>query len=92
MKLDANRDVPRLERDSCTLCGYCVEACACQGVHLGEEGAEFSCPTACPHPQSWVQTCQCSSLCEEVCPTGAISWEYEIVADSEKHEDARTTE
>jgi formate hydrogenlyase subunit 6/NADH:ubiquinone oxidoreductase subunit I len=92
MVLNGSRVEPRFERASCTLCGLCVEACACGGINLAEEGPQFSCPTACPHPQSWVQTCQCASLCEEVCPTGAISWEYEIVADNEKDEDASTAE
>ena len=61
----------------CTLCGLCVEACRCHAVTLGEQGPVFACPDACLPAQT--DTCNCICLCEEVCPTGAITCALDIV-------------
>ncbi len=74
--------MPQVDTTRCTLCGLCVEACPCHAVKLGDQGPIFSCPEVCPG------ACPVSSggccLCEEVCPTGAITWAFEIVAEADQ--------
>jgi len=86
--------LPQVDETRCTLCGLCVEACLCHAVKLGERGPVFTCQEACRRscvvrlgspqvvrlgsPQA--DTCNCWCLCEEVCPTGAITCAFEIVS------------
>ena len=67
--------LPEVDETRCTLCGLCVEACPCHAVELGERGPIFDCPEVCPSPECSDGCC----LCEEVCPTNAISCAFEIV-------------
>ncbi len=69
---------PQVDETRCTLCGLCVEACRCHAVELGERGPVFDCHKACPVPGAY----DCWCLCEEVCPTGAITCTFEIVAEN----------
>ncbi|HEY71910.1 MAG: 4Fe-4S ferredoxin [Chloroflexi bacterium] len=75
--MDAVYISPQVDRASCTLCGLCVEACRCHVVEMGERGPVFNCEL-CPSTGA----CDCWYLCEEVCPTGAITCAFEIVAAS----------
>jgi len=61
-----------------------VEACPCQAVELGERGPVFTCPEACSHQFTCAEVFGCNCLCEEVCPTGAISCAFEIVLEAER--------
>ncbi len=69
--------LPQVDETRCTLCGLCVEACPCHAVELGERGQIFTCPEACR--RTCTETFDCCCLCEEVCPTGAITCAFEIV-------------
>jgi len=69
--------VPQVNRDLCTLCGLCAEACACRAVQIREDGPLFSCATdVCPRG---CEGSGCDCLCEDVCPTGALHCDVEIV-------------
>jgi len=67
--------LPQVDESLCTLCELCVQACPCLAIELGERGPVFACPDVCFR----VRACNCTCLCEEVCPTGAISCAFEIV-------------
>ena len=64
--------LPKVDESLCTLCGLCVEACPCHAVKLGERGPIFTCP------ETGTEALDCRCLCEEVCPTGAITCAFEI--------------
>lgn len=73
--------LPQIDASLCTLCGLCVEACPCGAITLGETGPVFDCSE---DSQRSIQCREsgsgcCLYLCEEVCPTGAISCSFEIV-------------
>jgi MinD superfamily P-loop ATPase len=80
-------DLPQLDKTLCNLCGLCVEACPCHAVKLGERGPIFDCPEVCPATEGPEGCC----LCEEVCPTGAITCAFEIVLETGdvKHDSVR---
>ena len=71
------RMILQVDDTRCTLCGLCVEACRCHAVELGEQGPVFTCPDVCLPTRT--DSCHCGCLCEEVCPTGAITCDFEIV-------------
>jgi len=75
------RMLPEVDESLCTLCGLCVEACGCNAVTLDERGPIFSCSDACV---SWAKGCNCYCRCEDVCPTGAISCGFSIVAEDQR--------
>jgi Fe-S-cluster-containing hydrogenase component 2 len=85
--MDKTGSLPQVDEARCTLCGLCVEVCPCHSVELGERGPAFNCPDSCPDP-----TCSMalyhSCLSEEVCPSGAISYPFEIVLEGEGWEGA----
>jgi formate hydrogenlyase subunit 6/NADH:ubiquinone oxidoreductase subunit I len=87
-----NQGLPKLDDTLCTLCGLCVDACACQAVTLGDHGPVFACSDACPYPDPSTQSCDCHCLCEEVCPTGAITWEFDIVLGPDRNPDSPAAE
>jgi formate hydrogenlyase subunit 6/NADH:ubiquinone oxidoreductase subunit I len=71
---------PEVDEALCDLCGLCVEACPCHAVELGEKGPIFTCPEVCPGTEGSQGCC----LCEEVCPTGAITCSFEIVLEADE--------
>jgi formate hydrogenlyase subunit 6/NADH:ubiquinone oxidoreductase subunit I len=91
MKMDTTCALPQIDETRCTLCGLCVEACPCHAVELEEQGPVFTCPEACPHAPTCAETPDCSCLCEEVCPTGAISCPFEIVFEADQDREATST-
>ena len=81
---------PAFDETLCTLCGLCVEACNCHAVELGDRGPMFACPEVDSGLEAEARDCDC--LCEEVCPTGAISWPFEIVLEAETSRAASSSE
>jgi ferredoxin len=71
------RALPQVDENLCTLCGLCVEACPCHAVKLEGQGLVFNCEEA--RRRVHADECDCWCLCEEVCPTGALSCAFEIV-------------
>ena len=80
--------LPQVDETRCTLCGLCVEACPCHAVELGERGPIFSCPQACPSIGVCAEGADGYYLCEEVCPTGAITCAFEIVLEADQSREA----
>jgi formate hydrogenlyase subunit 6/NADH:ubiquinone oxidoreductase subunit I len=78
MDMKMTQAQPEVDERRCTRCGLCVEACSCDAVKVGDHGPVFTCPEAEPRAEAG-----CSCLCEEVCPTGAISWPFQIVLDAD---------
>jgi Fe-S-cluster-containing hydrogenase component 2 len=72
-----DKSMPQLNEQLCNRCGLCIAACPCGSVELHEESVLFSCPEACTAAPK--AACDCGCVCEEVCPTGAISVAFEIV-------------
>jgi len=66
-------EMPVIDLDKCDGCGLCISVCQCKVLVLvdnvvtviGKEGC-----TSCNH---WC------TQCEDVCPTGAIRWPFEII-------------
>jgi len=56
-------------------------------VKLGERGPIFSCPEVCPSPSTCPPNMGGCCVCEEVCPTGAITYAFEIVLEADQDED-----
>lgn len=69
----------RIEKSRCNTCGLCIEACPCHAVEMGEKGLVFHCPDHCvPLCHQGYKGCGC--ICEEICPTGALTCSFAIVA------------
>ena len=82
--MDVGLVIPEVDENKCTRCGLCVEACACHAVEMGPRGPVFTRPEVCASSQACAEGSDCFCLCEEVCPTGAITIPFEIVMDEEK--------
>ena len=65
-------EAPRFEKEKCNECGLCVSVCQHGGFVLRGDSVEMSAEAECV----WCQDC------ELVCPTGAISFPFEIVEES----------
>jgi formate hydrogenlyase subunit 6/NADH:ubiquinone oxidoreductase subunit I len=87
--MDKTCALPQVDQTRCTLCGLCVEACPCHAVKLEEQRLVFTCPESCPYISTCDEALGCSCLCEEVCPTGAISCSFEIVLEADQGGEAR---
>ena len=70
--------LPEVDDARCGRCGLCVQVCPWHAVQMGESGPRFSCPDACAvagvHAELGFYC-----MCEEACPSGAISWPFDIV-------------
>jgi len=82
--MSAGYMLPEVDESRCTLCGLCVEACACHAVELGERGPVFIAPERCLRQGECTEDTDCACLCEEVCPTGAITCSFEVVSGTGK--------
>lgn len=82
--------LPTFDETLCTRCGLCVQACSCHAVELGDRGPMFACPALDSCLEAETRECDC--LCEEVCPTGAISCPFEIVLEAETSRAASSSE
>lgn len=78
---------PQVDETRCTRCGLCVEACRCQAIELGTQGPVFSCPEVSSCSMAELGAADCSCVCEDVCPTGAINWAFEIVLGGDRAEE-----
>jgi ferredoxin len=84
--MDTTRALPQVDETRCTLCGLCVETCPCRSVELGERGPIFNCPESCPDHSTCAAALGFFCLGEEVCPTGAISYPFEIVLEKDERD------
>jgi MinD superfamily P-loop ATPase len=66
-------DMPIIDEAKCNKCGLCVSICVCGALKM-EEGA-----VKAVH----VDNCGWCTMCELVCPTGAISCPFEIVIEDD---------
>jgi len=64
----AERVMPEIDRERCTLCGDCVNACPHDALSMQPERGIVLDEEACAY---------CGD-CEAICPSGAISLPYDI--------------
>ncbi len=67
--MDTALVLPRIERDICTGCGDCLEACHADALAIQNLKAVVVRPDACDY---------CTD-CEAVCPVAAIACLFEVV-------------
>ncbi len=63
--------LPEIDLAACTRCGQCVAQCPTQAVEMRAVGPVIVRP----------QDCTYCTLCEDVCPVGAIACAFEITWD-----------
>ena len=73
--------LPQVDETRCERCGLCVEVCPYHAVQLGDRAPQFSCPEAGVSAGVYAEM-GIYCLCEEACPSGAISWPFEIVVEN----------
>ena len=61
--------VPQIDEAKCIGCELCVKLCPNNALGFCEDVAVVTNPEACDY----------AGVCQEICPTGAISLVYEIV-------------
>ena len=65
--------MPVVDRKKCNGCGLCVEVCQCQVLVLVGNAVEVKEDGKCQLCTSWC------TMCEMVCPTGAIECPFEVI-------------
>jgi MinD superfamily P-loop ATPase len=65
--------MPVIDRNRCDGCGLCVEVCRCQVLVLVDNVVEIREDGKCKLCTRWC------TMCEMVCPTGAIQCPFEII-------------
>jgi len=65
--------VPIVDREKCSGCGLCVSVCRCGILEVVDGVVVVRERKGCDRCLNWC------ALCESVCPTGAISYPFEIV-------------
>jgi ferredoxin len=63
------RDMPIIDQAKCQQCGLCVDICICGALKMEDAVVKVV----------KVDDCGWCTMCELVCPTGAISCPFEIV-------------
>ena len=66
-------EMPVIDQEKCNGCGLCISVCSCNVLVLVENIATVVEVKECPWCTRWC------TLCEDVCPTGAIVCPFEIV-------------
>ena len=66
-------EIPVIDREKCDGCGLCVSVCHCNILVLVDNVITVIRKEVCISCNRWC------TQCEDVCPTGAISWPFEIV-------------
>ena len=67
--------IPEIDRDKCDGCGLCVGVCSCQTLVLVDNTVEVREKRECHQCTRWC------TMCEMVCPTGAIQCPFEVVTE-----------
>jgi formate hydrogenlyase subunit 6/NADH:ubiquinone oxidoreductase subunit I len=78
--MNSNPPLPQVDRELCTLCGLCVDACPCHAIEMTDGGPVFHCGESCAMEHD-CPAGDCWCLCQEACPEGAIDCPFEIVFD-----------
>lgn len=73
--------LPVVDHELCDRCGLCVEACPCGAIEMTDKGPVFTCGDVCLKSSGCPS--ECGLVCEEVCPTGAISCSFEIIMEDD---------
>ena len=68
-------EMPVVDRNKCDGCGLCVEVCSCHALVVVGNKVEIIEKVEC---QSCARWC---TMCEMVCPTGAIQCPFEVVTE-----------
>lgn len=67
--------IPEIDLDKCNSCGLCVGVCSCQVLVLVDNMVEVREKRECRRCTRWC------TMCEMVCPTGAIQCPFEVVTE-----------
>ena len=65
--------IPEIDWNKCNGCGLCVGVCSCQVLVLVDNTVEVREKRECHQCTRWC------TMCEMVCPTGAIQCPFEVV-------------
>jgi len=66
-------EMPVIDQEKCNGCGLCLSVCTCKSLVLVGNVVTVIKKKECHQCTRWC------TLCEAVCPTGAISCPFEIV-------------
>jgi len=69
------RGMPIIYPEKCDGCGLCVSVCRCKVLVLVNNIATLKPKGKCKSCKTWC------TLCEDVCPTGAITCPFDIVVE-----------
>jgi MinD superfamily P-loop ATPase len=69
------KEMPVIDTEKCQACGLCVDICSCGVLVIKEKTVVLQNADQC----GWC------TLCELVCPYGAISCPFEIVVENGGH-------
>ena len=69
--------MPEIDIDKCNGCGLCINVCACNAIVMVDNIITVIGKKECYQCIRWC------TLCEDVCPTGAINCAFEIVIEED---------